>query len=514
MADKNTGWACTCNIELLEATDAYDKIRVICHWQNQGWRYNINFVSGWVYCNGQEVQVMSNGSVNNQSSNQASYLIGWADFTIYRNTSIQNISCYTKITSNSSYVQGTKTSSSQNWGVGSKPSYTVSYNANGGSGAPGNQIKWYNDNLVLSSTRPSRTGHNFVRWNTNTSNTGTAYTPGATYTGNAGLTLYAIWSAYTHTIIYNANGGSGAPGNQTKTYGVPLYISSTIPTKTNYNFLGWATSSDGSVVYKAGDNYPPDYDGGTITLYAVWQLAYKKPRISNVSINRCTSNGTISDSGTYLKYSFKWATDKAVTSIWLDWSTNSNFSTYSNAQVTASGTSGTVSQVVGGGGVNNETSYFARIYVSDSLDWSHSPTLSIGTIKFPIDVKAGGKGVAFGKTAELDNTFDVGYSAKFRKIIEVFDEITKNGGYYKGFRGWASDANTALTHGYYNTNSSTANLPGTNKYGSLEVIESRGQTWVYSNTDSWIWQIFRNTNGQEYRRYGVNSSTMSDWALK
>ena len=44
-------------------------------------------------------------------------------------------------------------------------------------------------------------------------------------------------------ISYNANGGSGAPGTQTKKYGTSLTLSSTKPTRTGYTFLGWSTSS-------------------------------------------------------------------------------------------------------------------------------------------------------------------------------------------------------------------------------------------------------------------------------
>ena len=42
--------------------------------------------------------------------------------------------------------------------------YTISYNANGGSGAPGSQTKYYGTTLTLSSTRPERDGYRFVGW--------------------------------------------------------------------------------------------------------------------------------------------------------------------------------------------------------------------------------------------------------------------------------------------------------------------------------------------------------------
>ena len=146
--------------------------------------------------------------------------------------------------------------------------YTVKYDANGGSGAPGNQTKTYGVALTLSSTKPTRTGYTFSKWNTKADGTGTNYNSGAKYTGNANLTLYAIWTPITYTVTYNANGGSGAPGNQTKTYGVNLTLSSTKPTRTGYTFVKWNTKADGTGTnYNSGAKYTSN---ANLTLYAVW----------------------------------------------------------------------------------------------------------------------------------------------------------------------------------------------------------------------------------------------------
>ena len=155
-------------------------------------------------------------------------------------------------------------------------SYTVKYNANGGSGAPSSQTKWKDQTLTLSTTKPTRTGYTFQGWATSASG-GVVYKSGASYTANASVTLYAVWKAVTYAVKYNANGGSGAPSSQTKTYGVTLTLSSAIPTRTSvedngilteYTFKGWATSATStSVAYKAGASYTAN---AAITLYAVW----------------------------------------------------------------------------------------------------------------------------------------------------------------------------------------------------------------------------------------------------
>lgn len=185
-----------------------------------------------------------------------------------------------------SFTQNNNSTLTAQW---KKITYSVTYNANGGSGAPSNQTKTYGTNLTLSSTKPTRTGYTFAGWNTNSSGTGTNYAAGATYTSNAALTLYAKWTLITYTVQYNANGGSGAPGNQTKNYGRTLTLSSTRPTRANYNFMGWATSSTGSVVYSPGSAYTGN---AAITLYAIWELASQAPVISNLTIARKRRDGS------------------------------------------------------------------------------------------------------------------------------------------------------------------------------------------------------------------------------
>ena len=167
--------------------------------------------------------------------------------------------------------------------------YTVSYNANGGTGAPASQTKQYNVNLTLSSTIPTKSGYTFSGWSTSSSATSVNYTAGATYTNNASVTLYAVWTPNKYTVTYNANGGSGAPSPQTKTHGVNLTLSSTKPVESyqvnfdacggyvdteskyvNYTFIGWSTSSSAtSATYSAGANFTSN---ANTTLYAVWSV--------------------------------------------------------------------------------------------------------------------------------------------------------------------------------------------------------------------------------------------------
>lgn len=76
-----------------------------------------------------------------------------------------------------------------------KLTYRVTYSANGGNAnsVPEAQTKIHNTTLVLSTTVPKRPWCSFLGWNTKADGSGTHYAAGGTYTGNAALTLYAIW---------------------------------------------------------------------------------------------------------------------------------------------------------------------------------------------------------------------------------------------------------------------------------------------------------------------------------
>ena len=87
-------------------------------------------------------------------------------------------------------------------------SYTVSYNANGGSGAPSSQTKWKDQTLTLSSTKPTRTGYTFKGWalsKADADNGTWYYQAGGTCGKNENLALYATWEEHKLTVNYYSN---------------------------------------------------------------------------------------------------------------------------------------------------------------------------------------------------------------------------------------------------------------------------------------------------------------------
>ena len=171
------------------------------------------------------------------------------------------------------------------WSKNAPATYTVSFNANGGSGAPSSVTKTDGVTLYLPTTEPYRSNYEFLGWSTSSTATSPTYYAGGSFSRNANTTLYAVWeySPETYTVRYNANGGTGAPSSQTKTYGVNLTLSSTIPSRSGYNFLGWSTSSTAtSATYSAGGSYTANAGA---TLYAVWEKANYEFSISNLTVS-------------------------------------------------------------------------------------------------------------------------------------------------------------------------------------------------------------------------------------
>lgn len=312
-------------------------------------------------------------------------------------------------------------------------SYKITYNANGGSGAPGSQTKWKDQTLKLSTTKPTKTGHSFLGWSTSSTATSATYAAGANYTNNAAATLYAVWKANTYTVSFNANGGTGAPASQTKTYGKTLTLSSTKPTRTYYTFKGWGTTANATTAtYAAGGNYTAN---AAVTLYAVWELSYTKPTISNMSVTRCNSSGTATDEGTYARVKCDWKTSLSVSSITIS-CVDSAGTNKGSWTVTASGTSGTVNQIVGSGGFSAESSYTFTVTVKDANDTTDRSATMSGS-EYVIDY--GRYSVAVGKPAEtLTNVsggtlkaFDSKWTGLFRNHLCTGDKI----GYSDGNQG-------------------------------------------------------------------------------
>lgn len=158
--------------------------------------------------------------------------------------------------------------------------YTVTYNANGGTGAPSKTTGYYGKSTKLSSIKPEKDGYIFVGWATSSSATSAKYSDGGSITLTSNVTLYAVWKQNIFIVSYNLLGGEGDVEPQEKQKGVNITLSTIVPTKDGYTFAGWATSlsrplggtaTDEEIValveYSSGDTYAVD---ANLNLSAVW----------------------------------------------------------------------------------------------------------------------------------------------------------------------------------------------------------------------------------------------------
>jgi len=179
--------------------------------------------------------------------------------------------------------------------------YKINYNANGGTGTMESDNAEFGTNVTIRSNGFTRDGYTFAGWTTKSDGTDDGYG----WTGWSGtwnyadgqygiaenkLVLYARWEKNAYTISYNANGGSNAPANQSKSRDNSINLSSSKPTRTGYTFVNWNTKKDGSgTTYKAGASYNGN---ANLTLYAQW-------RINKVYIKLDANGGSVRGSTTY-----------------------------------------------------------------------------------------------------------------------------------------------------------------------------------------------------------------------
>ncbi|QQE79540.1 InlB B-repeat-containing protein [Alicyclobacillus sp. SO9] len=155
--------------------------------------------------------------------------------------------------------------------------YTVTYNGNGATGTvpmDGNTYKSGDSVTVAGVGNIINTGNTFAGWNTKANGSGTSYAAGSTMTiGSSNVTLYAQWTANTHSLSYNGNGNTGGsvPSGSDLAYNTTVTIPNNTGNlvRTGYTFVGWNTKANGSgTSYAAGSTLT--IGTSNITLYAKW----------------------------------------------------------------------------------------------------------------------------------------------------------------------------------------------------------------------------------------------------
>jgi uncharacterized protein (TIGR02145 family)/uncharacterized repeat protein (TIGR02543 family) len=152
-------------------------------------------------------------------------------------------------------------------GGGSKSSYTVTFNPNGGTVSP-KSAKTDEDGKLDSLPTPTRDGYFFDGWYTAQTG-GTQVAESREYTANT--TIYARWTTEpvtppgtSFTVTFDANGGTVSPTSAKTIEGGTLDFWPT-PTRTGYDFDGWYTEATGGTPVSVGRVYTAN-----TTIYARW----------------------------------------------------------------------------------------------------------------------------------------------------------------------------------------------------------------------------------------------------
>ena len=196
----------------------------------------------------------------------------------------------TKVTADSKYTTAANSTLYAHW---TTSSYTVTFNANGGTCSTASKSATYNSTYGTLPT-PTRTGYTFAGWYTAATG-GTKVTADSKYTTAANSTLYAHWTAKTVKVTLHRNTNSSDTVTVTETFtydvenqkfgykpdGTARY--STMLTeskgfgswaKTGYSMLGWNAEPDQPEskyqIYWSVPNYFIDSSSPTIDLYAIW----------------------------------------------------------------------------------------------------------------------------------------------------------------------------------------------------------------------------------------------------
>lgn len=160
--------------------------------------------------------------------------------------------------------------------------YTVTFDANGGTGSTDPVNAVYDKAFALPSGSFVKTGYHLAGWATNATDAA-SYKAGAsvsnlTDVANGSYVLYASWAANAYTIVYWPNGGkldeSGEMEATDARFDTPVTLRTNAYVKAGYTFDSWNTVEDGSgtmyangaTVLNLGTN-----ENDIVSLYAQWR---------------------------------------------------------------------------------------------------------------------------------------------------------------------------------------------------------------------------------------------------
>ena len=157
------------------------------------------------------------------------------------------------------------------WAKNAPTTYTVKYNAGGGTGNMPAVSVSVQDALKAADNAFTREGYTFSGWVITSAQSGAEVKIGDKITGGDTITFTAQWEKViptTYTVIYDGNGAEGTMESVTVGADAPLTPAENAFTREGYTFTGWvATSVLSGEEVQIGDTVTA---GDTITLTAQW----------------------------------------------------------------------------------------------------------------------------------------------------------------------------------------------------------------------------------------------------
>lgn len=194
------------------------------------------------------------------------HFLGWAKTSTAKKAELDNLATVINLAN-------TADSKVTLYAVWEANTYTVAFHANGGTGSPMAEQSFTYDEAAkaLSRNRYTRTGYNFKGWALTDTATEAEYADQAkvqnlVVTQDGVLNLYAVWTAQSYTVSFDANGGSTTTASKEVTYG-STYGTLPTATRTGYDFVGWYTEKEAGTAIIADNTVSIT---GDTTLYARW----------------------------------------------------------------------------------------------------------------------------------------------------------------------------------------------------------------------------------------------------
>lgn len=251
-------------------------------------------------------------------------------------------------------------------------------------------------------------------------------------------------------------------------------------------------------------------------------IPYTKPKIQNVSVERCDEDGNLMDSGTYLKISAKrsysyvsvdgvqknfccirYRYKTKVASAWSEWVNILEGDNLSTDEVTTDAILGTILVT---------STYLVQVQAVDTIGMESTVTITVPTDSVYMHRSGPMNSMGLGKYAEESNMLDTAWSIKTERGLNVGENATIGGrmsaadigriGYFRNL-----DFNTLTLHTGYYVDGYSPSVVGCSNY----PVDVTGMLTVIAYDGVFAYQTYTTYDGYIYTRSYYTGSGWTNW---